>query len=165
MPDIFDLVPLSETIEIGDTATTVRPIQLGQCLQIVQRYPALREFLDGSKKEVSYGEILNTGAVPAICAAGCGRFADEDAEAHFSALDADTQSRFLAPILRLTMPRGIAPFLMSLGGFAEVLTGPPEPKLMTREEIAKRLVKNSGNSSHSFSPNIEEQSVNAISGQ
>jgi hypothetical protein len=164
MPDIFDLAPLSETVEIGDTATTVRPIQLGQCLQIVQRYPALREFLEGSKKEVSYGEILNTGAVPAICAAGCGRYADEAAEAHFAALDADTQSRFLAPILRLTLPRGVAPFLMSLGGFAEVLTGPPEPKLMTREEIARRLASKSGNSSHSSLPNTEAPSTNPPSG-
>jgi hypothetical protein len=164
MADIFDLVPLTETVEIGDTSTAVKPIQLGQCLQIVQRYPALREFLEGSKKEVSYGEILNTGAVPAICAAGCGRFADENAEAHFASLDADTQSRFLAPILRLTMPRGVAPFLVSLGGFAEVLTGPPEPKLMTREEIARRLASKSGNSLHSSLPNIEAPLVNPPSG-
>jgi hypothetical protein len=166
MPDIFDLVPASQIIEIGGTSTTVRPIQLGDCLQIINRFPKLREFLDGNKTEVSFGEILQTGAVPAICAAGCGRFGEQDAEEHFAALDADTQTQFLSPILRLTMPRGVAPFLISLGAFAEVLSGPPQPKLMTREEIAQKVVrKNSGSSSPLSSPNIEEQSASAPSGQ
>jgi hypothetical protein len=166
MPDIFDLIPSSEVVEIGDTQTTVRPIQLGDCLQIVNRFPKLRSFLEGGKTEVSFGEILSTGAVPAICAAGCGRMADESAEEHFAALDADTQTRFLGPILRLTMPRGVAPFLVSLGAFAEVLSGPPQPTFMTREEIAQKLVrKNSGKSSPSSSPNIEEQLASASSGQ
>lgn len=165
MPDIFDLVPPSEAIEVGGTSTTVHPIQLGECLQIVSRFPKLREFLDGNKTEVTFGELLNTGAVPAICAAGCGRIGDDKAEAHFAALDADTQTQFLGPILRMTMPRGVAPFLISLGEFAVVLSGPPQPKLMTNEEIAKKLVRsNSGSSSPSSSPNIEEQSANELSG-
>src|SRR6516225_2758423 len=168
MPDIFDLMPMTETVAIGGTSTEVHAIQLGHALQIINRFPALKEFLDGKRKEVSFGEILATGSVPAICAAGCGRFGDLPAEEHFASLDADTQAQFLGPILRLTMPRGVAPFLSSIGECANGLTGPPEekPKLMTREEIAKKLVtrKYSGNSSPQPSSPIEAPSVNPPSG-
>ena len=168
MADIFDLMPASETVEVGGTSTEVRAVQLGHALQIINRFPALKEFLDGKKKEVSFAEILSTGGVPAICAAGCGRFGDASAEEHFAALDADTQAQFLGPILRLTMPRGVAPFLSSVGMCAEGLMGPVEqkPKLMTREEIARRLVrKNSGSSSPQPSLHIGGQSASQPSGQ
>lgn len=165
MADIFDLLPATDTVTVGDTETIVRSIQLGHALQIVSRFPALRQFLDGTKKEASFAEILSTGSVPAILAAGCGRFGDENAEAHFAALDADTQAQFLGAVLRLTMPRGVAPFLISIRTCAEGLTGPQPPKYMTREEIARKLVgKNSGNSSPPPSLSIEEPSENAISG-
>ena len=169
MTDIFDLMPATETVEVGDTKTIVRSVQLGHALQIINRFPALKEFLDGKKKEVSFAEILSTGGVPAICAAGCGRFGDVSAEDHFASLDADTQAQFLGPILRLTMPRGVAPFLSSIGECANGLTGPPEekPKLMTREEIAKKLVtrKYSGSSLPQPSSPIEAPSVSPSSGQ
>jgi hypothetical protein len=165
MPDIFDLMPMTETVAIGGTSTEVHAIQLGHALQIINRFPALKEFLDGKRKEVSFGEILATGSVPAICAAGCGRFGDLPAEEHFASLDADTQAQFLGPILRLTMPRGVAPFLLSVGICADGLTGPPPPKLMTREQIAQKLVrKSSGNSSLPSSSNIEAPSASAQSG-
>lgn len=165
MADVFDLIPASETVEVNGTSTVVRSIPLGHALQIISRFPALREFLDGKKEEVSFGEILATGSVPAICAAGCGRYGDATAEEHFAALDADIQAQFLGPILKLTMPRGVGPFLLSVGICAEGLTGPPTPKLMTREEIAHRLVrKSSGNSSLPSSPNMEVPSASPISG-
>jgi hypothetical protein len=165
MPDIFDLMPASETVEVGGTSTIVRSVQLGHALQIINRFPALKEFLDGKKKEVSFAEILSTGGVPAICAAGCGRFGDASAEEHFASLDADTQAQFLGPILKLTMPRGVAPFLSSIGECANGLTGPPAEKLMTREEIARKLVrKNTGSSSPQPSLPTGEQSANQLSG-
>jgi hypothetical protein len=165
MADIFDLMPATETVVVGETSTTVRAIPLGQALQIINRFPLIREFVDGKRQEVSFGEILATGGVPEILAAGCGRFGDDEAANHFAALDADVQAQFLGPILRLTMPRGVAPFLTSVGICAEGIAGPPQPKPMTREEIAKRLVrKNSGNSSLPSSPNIGEQSPSPPSG-
>jgi hypothetical protein len=165
MADIFDLMPASETVEVADTKTIVRSIQLGHALQIINRFPALKEFLDGKKTEVSFAEILSTGGVPAICAAGCGKFGDASAEEHFASLDADTQAQFLGSILKLTMPRGVAPFLSSIGECANGLTGPPAEKPMTREEIARKLVrKNSGSSLHPSSLPIEEQSASQLSG-
>jgi hypothetical protein len=165
MTDIFDLAPSSATVEVGETKTVVRPIQLGDCITIVNRFPKLSSFINGNKDEVTFGEILATGAVPAICAAGCGRPNDLDAEAHFASFDADTQTRFLGPILRITMPRGVTPFLMTLGEFAEVLSGPPQPKSMSKEDIARRLVqKNSGSLSPLPSVLTEELSAKGPSG-
>ena len=62
-------------------------------------------------------------AVAAIIAAGCGYPGDEKAEVVAGQLSLDAQADLLASILRLTLPKGIGPFvekLTALGGILDV---------------------------------------------
>jgi hypothetical protein len=72
-------------------------------------------------KEVGADQLLAMGgdAVAAIIAAGCGYPADDKAEAVAGKLSLDAQADLLTVILRLTLPKGVGPFvekLTALGG-------------------------------------------------
>jgi hypothetical protein len=72
-------------------------------------------------KEVGTDELLDTGgdAVAAIIAAGCGYPGDDKAESVAANVSVDAQVDLLAAILRLTLPKGVGPFvekLTALGG-------------------------------------------------
>jgi hypothetical protein len=64
---------------------------------------------------------LGGEAVAAIIAAGCGYPGDEKAEAIAGSLSLDAQADLLAAVLRLTLPRGIGPFVAKLTGLAGIL--------------------------------------------
>ncbi len=160
MADIFDLVPPREFVEIGETKTEIRAIDLGQALQIMSRFPALAGLITGGKKAITLDDLFKSGSVPAIIGAGLVNRRDGD-EADMARLDADTQATFLIPILRLTMPRGLVPFLTRVTEFVTVLSPSPAP---TREEIAKELVRRSSRKqSPSSSLNTEVPLAAAIS--
>lgn len=136
MADIFDLVPASEFVEIGETKTEIRAIDLGQAIRIIARFPALRGLIVAGKKEITFQELLASGSIPAIIAAGLVNRHDGDEE-ELARLDADTQAMMLMPILRLTMPRGVIPFLTRVTEFMAVLSPSPPP---TREDIARKAL-------------------------
>ena len=154
---IFDLAPPNEVVEVGGEQQEIRAIGLAECLQIMARFPALSALIGGGQKQVTFADLLGSGAVPAIVASGCGRHGDAEAEAHIGRLDADTQSTLLIPILRLTMPRGLVPFLTRVAEFVVVLSPSPPP---TREELVQRaLAKHLRKPSPQSSSNTAEPSV------
>jgi hypothetical protein len=93
-------------------------------------------------QEVEAAQLMAMGgdAVSAVIAAGCGYPGDEKAEAVAGKLSLDAQADLLASILRLTLPKGIGPFvekLTALGGILDAApsdTGPAtkSPKPSTR---------------------------------
>lgn len=150
---IFDLAPPTEIIEVGGEQQEIRPIGLAETLQIMARFPALSELIAGGKRQVTFVELLSSGAVPAIIASGCSRHGEAEAEKKIALLDADTQATLLIPILRLTMPRGVVPFLTRVTEFMVVLSPSPTP---TREDLAQKvLAKHLRKSSPPSSSNTE----------
>ena len=155
MADIFDLVPPREYVEVGDTKTEVRAIDLSEALHIMARFPALAALITGGKKTITFSDLLASGSVPAIIAAGLVNRRDGDEE-QIARLDADTQITFINPILRLTMPRGVVPFLTRVTEFITVLSPTPAP---TREDLAKKaLAKHLQKPSPTSSSNTKEPS-------
>jgi hypothetical protein len=76
-----------------------------------------------SGQEVQADQLLAMGgdAVAAIIAAGCGYPGDNTAETIAGTLSLDVQADLLAAILRLTLPKGIGPFVQKLTGLGSLL--------------------------------------------
>ncbi len=159
MADIFDLAPPSEIVKIAGTTTEVRPIPLGDCLQLVGRFPAMRKLLDGDGS-ITMADLLASGGGAALIAAGCGRGHDKEAEAKIDRLDPDVQAQFLIPILRLTMPNGLLPFLERVAEMVKVFAAPPTRKEAI-EQLAQRALRKKSPSS---SENTKAESELTTSG-
>ena len=76
-----------------------------------------------SGKEVAVDQLFAMGgdAVAAVIAAGCGYPGDDKAENVAANLPLDAQADLLAAILRLTLPKGVGPFVETLSALGGIL--------------------------------------------
>ena len=119
MVGLVDIAPAVECAEVQGTPVSVHGISAKGLAGLLGRYPELRMLMTG--KEVGTDQLLAMGgdAVAAIIAAGCGYPGDDKAESVAAKLSLDAQADLLAVILRLTLPKGVGPFvekLTALGG-------------------------------------------------
>lgn len=121
MVGLIDIAPATETIEAQGKPVTVHGVSAKGLAHLLARFPELRKLMTG--QDVQANQLLTTGgdAVAAIIAAGCGYRGDNAAEAIAGDLSLDIQADLLAAILRLTLPRGIGPFVEKLTGLASIL--------------------------------------------
>ena len=122
MVGLIDISPQVECVQVCATSVEVQGISAKGLAHLLGRYPDLRRLMTG--QEVAADQLLAMGgdAVGAIIAAGCGQAGEEQAEAIAGNLPIDAQADFLVAILRLTLPKGIGPFvakLTSLGGILD----------------------------------------------
>jgi hypothetical protein len=123
MVGLIDIAPRTEPVEVAGAAVEVHGVSASGLAHLLSRFPDLRKLMTGI--EVDANQLLAVGgdAVAAIIAAGCGYPGDEKAEAVAARLSIDVQADFLAAILRLTLPKGLGPFvakLTALGGILDV---------------------------------------------
>jgi enoyl-CoA hydratase/carnithine racemase len=119
MVGLVDIAPAVECVDVQGTPVSVHGVSAKGLAGLLGRYPELRMLMTG--KEVGADQLLAMGgdAVAAIIAAGCGYPADDKAESVAARLSLDAQADLLAVILRLTLPKGVGPFvekLTALGG-------------------------------------------------
>jgi hypothetical protein len=123
MVGLIDLAPSVEMVSVQEKAVTVHGISAKGLAYLLGKFPDLRKLMTG--QEVDAQQLMAAGgdAVAGIIAAGCGQPGDDKAEAIAGTLPIDTQADFLAAILRLTLPKGIGPFvgkLTALSGLLDV---------------------------------------------
>ena len=92
---------------------------------LLGRFPELRMLMTGQEVETAQLMAMGGDAVAAIISAGCGYPGDEKAETVAGKLSLDAQADLLASILRLTLPRGIGPFVEKLTALGGVLDAAP----------------------------------------
>jgi len=121
MVGLVDLVPRVENVPVEGTEVAVHGISAKGVAYLLGRFPDLRRLMTG--QDVGVDQLLASGgeAVAAIIAAGCGSPGEERAEAVAGNLPIDVQADLLASVLRLTLPRGIGPFVAKLTGLATIL--------------------------------------------
>ncbi len=121
MVGLIDIAPATETVVAQGKPVMVHGVSAKGLAHLLARFPDLRRLMTG--QDVQADQLLSMGgdAVAAIIAAGCGYPADEAAEKIAGTLSLDVQADLLAAILRLTLPRGIGPFVEKLTALGSLL--------------------------------------------
>ena len=119
MVGLVDIAPAVERVTIRGQEVEVVGVSAEGVAKLLARFPELRRMFNG--RDVPVDELLATGGgiVNAIIAAGTGAPGDDDAEAAAGRRSIDEQADLLAAIARVTLPRGVGPFvekLTALGG-------------------------------------------------
>ena len=125
MAGLIDIAPQTETVDVQGTSVAVYGVSAKGVAHLLGRFPELRMLMTGQEVEIAQLMAIGGDAVAAIVAAGCGYPGDEKAEAVAGSLSLDAQADLLASILRLTLPKGIGPFVDKLTALGGILDVPP----------------------------------------
>ena len=125
MVGLIDIAPSVETVDVQGAPVAVHGISAKGIAHLLGRFPELRMLMTGQQVETEQLMTMGGDAVAAIIAAGCGYPGDEKAEAVAGKLSLDAQADLLAAILRLTLPRGVGPFVEKLTALGGILDAAP----------------------------------------
>lgn len=112
MASLLDIAPARETIAIGGVSLELRGISVEMIVDLVRRFGNVLSLFDEEAKD-QIGERLQP-VIGAVIAAANGELGQPEAEAAASRLSVGDQAAILAVVRRLTMPRGVRPFLQDL---------------------------------------------------
>lgn len=120
MASLLDIAPVRETVAVGGVALEVKPISAADIAGLMLRFGNVFEVLAGDLAKA--GEALKP-AIGAVIAAGCGAAGDAAQEAVAAELGVGDQVSLVAAIRRLTMPKGVRPFVQDLVSLGLPLEG------------------------------------------
>src|SRR5262249_47183372 len=118
MVGLIDIASTVETVDVQGTSVTVHGVSAKGLASLLGRFPELRRLMTGQEVQADQLMAMGGDAVAAIIAAGCGYPGDETAEGMATNLSLDAQADLLAATLRLTLPKGIGPFVDKLTALA-----------------------------------------------
>jgi hypothetical protein len=121
MVGLIDIAPSVETVPVQGASVQVYGVSASGLALLLSRFPDLRKLMTGMEVDTTQLLAIGGEAVAAIIAAGCGHPGDENAEAVAAKLSLDSQADFLTAILRLTLPKGIGPFVSKLTALSGLL--------------------------------------------
>lgn len=121
MAGLLDIAGGGETVAVRGQPVAVTGVSARGVAVLLGRFPELRALLTG--REVDPGRLVALGpdVVAAVIAAGTGAPGDEAAEAVADGLSVAEQADLLEAVLRLTLPRGLGPFVARLEALGEQL--------------------------------------------
>jgi hypothetical protein len=123
MVGLIDIAPRTETVDVDGVAVEVRGISAAGVASILARFPEIRMLMSGREVDADRIFAIGGNAVAAIIAAGCGYPGDADAERVAGTLHVEAQADILEVVLRLTLPKGIGPFVEKLTSLGAVVSG------------------------------------------
>ena len=121
MVGLVDIAPATERVTVRGQEIEVCGVSAAGVAQLLARFPDLRKLFAG--RDVGMEEMMAVGGelVAAIIAAGTGAPGDPAAEAAAGRLGIDEQADLLSAILRVTLPKGVGPFVEKLLALGAVL--------------------------------------------
>lgn len=125
MVGLMDIVPATASVEVGGKNVSVYGVSAAGLASLLQRFPALRALMSGQTIDTDALIGMGGEVAGAIIAAGCGYPGDEKAEQIGRMLPVGEQADLLAAILKLTMPKGVGPFMEKLTALGSVLNAEP----------------------------------------
>ncbi|MET4240315.1 hypothetical protein [Bradyrhizobium sp. RT10b] len=116
MPGLLDVAPSFETHNINGTDVHVTGVSATGIAVLLNRFPEVRMLMTGNKVDLSPEDLMAKvpEAIDAILAAGTGNPGNPEAEAVANMLPAGDQLALLQKIIKVTMPKGVGPFVEAL---------------------------------------------------
>lgn len=121
MVGLLDIAPGRETVSVGGRELEVMAISLDQIVVLMQRFGNVFDVLTGGAGPEAVAALRPLFG--AVIAAGCGELGNPKAEAHAAGFAIGDQAAIIAAIRRLTMPKGVRPFLLDLTALGLPLDG------------------------------------------
>lgn len=121
MVSLVDIAPAAEKVTIRGQAIEVSGISAAGVASLLARFPELRRFFVGRDVPVDQLTAMGGDILAAIIAAGTGSPGDEAAEKAAGRLGIDEQADLLTAILRVTLPKGVGPFVEKLTALGAVV--------------------------------------------
>ncbi len=121
MVSLVDIAPATERVTVRGQEIEVSGVSAAGVAMLLARFPDLRKLFAG--RDVGMEELMAVGGelVAAIIAAGTGSPGGPAAEAAAGRLGIDEQADLLSAILRVTLPKGVGPFVEKLLALGAVL--------------------------------------------
>lgn len=116
MVGLVDIAPAVETIDCGGASVEVYGVSARGVAHLLGRFPELRKMMSGVELKADELMAIAPDAVAAVIAAGVGKPGDKATEAIADRLPLEVQIDLLAAVLRLTMPKGVGPFVEKIAG-------------------------------------------------
>jgi hypothetical protein len=137
MVGLVDIAPATERVTIRGQEVEVFGVSAAGVAQLLARFPDLRKLFSG--RDIGMEEIMAVGGdlVAAIIAAGTGDPGDPAAEEAAGRLGIDEQADLLSAILRVTLPKGVGPFvekLLALGAALDASSAVSVPATTSRKQ-------------------------------
>lgn len=124
MDGLLVIAPLSESVDIRGAAVPVGGLSAQAIAGLLYRFPEIMKMWGSKKWDAATLLSLSDQVVAAIVASACPRI-DEANAMHLSL---DEKAELIGAVLRLTMPRGIGPFMETLTRIAGAVSVETAPK-------------------------------------
>lgn len=121
MAGLADLVVRTETVEIQGETLEVHPLNFDTIGKLLQRFPEFGKLAAGGKLDAASLFSLGPEFIGAFLASGLQRNWSPQVEEIVRELSIDEQIQIFAAILKISMPRGIGPFVKTVEAAATVL--------------------------------------------
>ena len=126
MASLLNIAPLTESVEVRGAQIPVRGVTAQGIAQLLFRFPELRKMWSTGKWDTDQLLAMSDDILAAVIAAGIDD--DPDTEASARNLALDEKAELLGAVIRVTMPRGPAPFMESLTKLMGGVSGEALPK-------------------------------------
>jgi len=121
MRGLLDIAPRVSAVPVAGGEVDVCGVSVRGIAHLLAKFPALQSLLSGRQVDAEKLIAVAPDAIAAIIAAGCGQPGDAEAEAVADRLPIEDQAALISAILKLTMPKGVGPFVEMLNGLGGIL--------------------------------------------
>jgi hypothetical protein len=137
MPSLKDIVPAGARVRVGQTEIEVFGLTGRAISHLLGRFPDIAKAITGQSIDVSALIRMGPEVVGAIIACGLRKIGDKETEQDAQDLTPGDWIELLAPIVKQTMTKGVAPFasvLADLGLKAPALPASASVDLGTAQD-------------------------------
>lgn len=128
MASLLDIAAVTEKVTIGKVQIEVTGVSAAGVALLMGRFPEIKDLMAQRAVPADRWAAIGGEALAAILAAGTGHPGDVAMEAAAAKLPLEAQADLLNAILRVTMPRGVGPFVETITALLGGLDGAPLPK-------------------------------------